>query len=164
MIHQNLCVWYHRSFSMYVCIYNLDLCQARLELPTQQENVALRKRVLFELSSYKSGNVCLYMWCMLDMYVAVPGRNRTLLCCTCDACWICMWQSQVEIEHYSVAYFDHIIPCSKHCSTVFPLWAGLIHAVWLLDMFTQCVLALPLYIYRRIGLSGAHRYLAHTAY
>ena len=23
-------------------------------------------------------------------------------------CWIHMWQSRVEIEHCSVAYFDHI--------------------------------------------------------
>ena len=40
-------------------------------------------------------------------YVAVPGRNRTLLCCTYDACWICMWQSRVEIEHYSVVHVMH---------------------------------------------------------
>jgi len=36
-----------------------------------------------------------------------------------------MWQSQVEIEHYSVAYFDHITACN----TVLLSWVGLILAV-----------------------------------
>ena len=40
-----------------------------------------------------------------------------------------MWQSRVEIEHYSVAYFSTALPPSKHCSAVLPLRAGLICAM-----------------------------------
>ena len=38
---------------------------------------------------------------------------------------IYVWQSWVEIEHYSVAYFDRITAL-KRCSTVLPLRVGLI--------------------------------------
>ena len=42
-----------------------------------------------------------------------------------------MWQSQVEIEHYSVMYFDHVIAlsCSKRRSTELPLRVELIRTV-----------------------------------
>ena len=36
-----------------------------------------------------------------------------------------MWQSRVEIEHYSVAYFDRVT-AFKACSAVVPLRMGLI--------------------------------------
>ena len=39
-----------------------------------------------------------------------------------------VWQSQVEIEHNSVAYFDHVTAFEVLCA-VFPLRAGLIRAV-----------------------------------
>ena len=37
-----------------------------------------------------------------------------------------MWQSRVEIEHYSVVYFDHITTGSKSSNAELPLRAGLI--------------------------------------
>ena len=39
-----------------------------------------------------------------------------------------MWQSQVEIKRYFVA-FSTALPCSKHCSVELLLKAGLIHYV-----------------------------------
>ena len=39
-----------------------------------------------------------------------------------------VWQSQVEIEHYSIAYFDSIIGL-KCSSAELPLRAGLIFAM-----------------------------------
>ena len=48
-----------------------------------------------------------------------------------------VWQSQVEIEHYSVAYLTALLR-SKRCSAVFPLRAGLICAVKL----HQCLISL----------------------
>ena len=39
-----------------------------------------------------------------------------------------MWQSRVEIEHYSVAYLIALLR-SKHSSAELPLRAGLIRAV-----------------------------------
>ena len=40
-----------------------------------------------------------------------------------------VWQSQVEIEHNSVAYFDHVTAFEVRCSAIFPLRVGLIRAV-----------------------------------
>ena len=41
-----------------------------------------------------------------------------------------VWQSRVEIEHYSIAYFDHVtaFPRLKRCSAELSLRAGLIRA------------------------------------
>ena len=41
-------------------------------------------------------------------------------------CNVHVWQSQVEIKHYSVAY-STVLPCSKSCSTELPLRVGLVH-------------------------------------
>ena len=44
------------------------------------------------------------------MYLIVIGTN--------------MWQSEVEIDHYSIAFFT-ALPCSKCCNTELPLRVGL---------------------------------------
>ena len=39
-----------------------------------------------------------------------------------------MWQSEVEIDHYSIAFFT-ALPCSKCCNTELPLRVGLIFVI-----------------------------------
>ena len=38
---------------------------------------------------------------------------------------LCMWQSRIELKHYSVLYFEHI----TEFDTLLPLRAGLMHAM-----------------------------------
>ena len=48
-----------------------------------------------------------------------------------------MWQCRVEIEHYSVAYFNRII-MFEALSSVLPLRVGIIHAAKL----HECIVSL----------------------
>ena len=48
-----------------------------------------------------------------------------------------MWQSRVEIENYSVAYFDRVVTEVLRYSAVLPLRAGLIRAAKL----HQCLIS-----------------------
>ena len=47
-----------------------------------------------------------------------------------------MWQSRVEIEHYSVVHLI-VLPRLKRCNTVFPLWVGLKLAVYTYEYLTH---------------------------
>ena len=50
------------------------------------------------------------VYIQLDIYMEIITRIYTS----------CMWQSRVEIEHYSIVYFDHITPFEalKHSTSV----------------------------------------------
>ena len=45
-----------------------------------------------------------------------------------------MWQSQIEIKYYSVAYFERITKLTCY-SAKLPIGAGLIHALWMYQIF-----------------------------
>ena len=54
--------------------------------------------------------------------------SPTLVNFLCLSLYIHMWQSRVEIEGYSIVYFDHIAAFETRCITELLLRAGLIRA------------------------------------
>ena len=64
-----------------------------------------------------------------------------------------MWQSRVEIEHYSIAYLSR----SKCCSAELPLRAGLIRAAWMYGYLISLVANTSL------TLNGSLRYSTLSA-